>query len=301
MAHDHTHSHDHAAQLPDRLTRTFLWGIGLNLLYAAIEFLIGLSTRSMGLIADAGHNLSDVVSLVLALLAIRLAARKATDRYTYGYRKSTILASLFNAVLLLIAVGVIAAESISKFFHPAPIEGGAIAWTAGVGVIVNFFTAWLLMRGQKGDLNVRGAFLHMVADALVSVGVVISGIVISATGWAFIDPIVGLIVALVIVVSTWHLLSDSVRLSLDGVPDGIDPDRIREVIRSTEGVEESHHLHIWAISTTSNALTVHIVVKEIARSDALRHELRQRLKECGIDHATIEIEQSGSCCDQACD
>lgn len=290
MPHDHRSSVTPSTR---KLTRAFAWGITLNLLYSAIEFGIGFHSGSMGLMADAGHNLSDVISLVLALLAIRLSARKATRRYTYGFKKSTILASLFNAVLLLIAVGMIAAESISKFFHPQPVEGFAIAWTAGAGVIVNFLTAWLLMRGQERDLNVRGAFLHMIADALVSIGVVASGLVIAYTGWTVIDPIMGLLIALIIVVSTRRLLCDSLRLSLDGVPCGLDAERIAEIVRTTPGVERIHHLHIWAISTTQNALTVHAVLADERQSSEVRREIRRRLRAEGITHATIETEIAG--------
>lgn len=282
--------HHHPVPSTRKLTTIFVWSIALNLLYSAVEFGIGVYSGSMGLIADAGHNLSDVVSLVMALLAIRLSARKATRRYTYGFKKSTILASLFNAVLLLIAVGMIAAESISKFFHPQPVEGAAIAWTAGVGVIVNFATAWLLMHGQERDLNVRGAFLHMIADALVSIGVVVSGIVIARTGWMVIDPIMGIVIALIIVVSTRRLLWDSLRLSLDGVPDDIDVGRIEELVRTTPGVIGIHHLHIWAISTTQNALTVHAVLADEKQSSEVRREIRRRLRTEGITHATIETE-----------
>lgn len=282
--------HHHPVPSTRKLTTIFVWSIALNLLYSAVEFGIGVYSGSMGLIADAGHNLSDVVSLVMALLAIRLSARKATRRYTYGFKKSTILASLFNAVLLLIAVGMIAAESISKFFHPQPVEGAAIAWTAGVGVIVNFATAWLLMHGQERDLNVRGAFLHMVADALVSIGVVVSGIVIARTGWMVIDPIMGIVIALIIVISIRRLLWDSLRLSLDGVPDDIDVGRIEELVRTTPGVIGIHHLHIWAISTTQNALTVHAVLADEKQSSEVRWEIRRRLRTEGITHATIETE-----------
>lgn len=282
--------HHHPVPSTRKLTTIFVWSIALNLLYSAVEFGIGVYSGSMGLIADAGHNLSDVVSLVMALLAIRLSARKATRKYTYGFKKSTILASLFNAVLLLIAVGMIAAESISKFFHPQPVEGAAIAWTAGVGVIVNFATAWLLMHGQERDLNVRGAFLHMIADALVSIGVVVSGIVIARTGWMVIDPIMGIVIALIIVVSTRRLLWDSLRLSLDGVPDDIDVGRIEELVRTTPGVIGIHHLHIWAISTTQNALTVHAVLADEKQSSEVRREIRRRLRTEGITHATIETE-----------
>lgn len=293
MAHVHSQPGEPA---PRKLTRIFVWGIGLNLLYSAVEFGIGFYSGSMGLVADAGHNLSDVVSLVLALLAIRLAARQATKRYTYGFKKSTILASLFNAILLLIAVGMIVAESISKFCHPQAVEGAAIAWTAGAGMVINFLTAWLLMRGQEKDLNVRSAFLHMVADALVSIGVVISGVVIARTGLTVIDPIMGMLIAAIIIVSTRRLLLDSLRLALDGVPREIDMERIEEQICTTPGVVRIHHLHLWALSTTQNALTVHVVVTDPVRSDEIRREIRHRLCACGVTHITIETERPDTEC-----
>lgn len=287
MSHTHTHSH---APVSNNLTRAFLLGIGLNVTYAAVECGIGIYYNSMGLISDAGHNLSDVVSLVLALLALRLAKRPAVKNYTYGYRKSTILISLLNAVILLIAVGVIVTESIGKFIRPAEVEGGAIAWTAGVGVIINFLTAWLFLRDKDRDLNVRGAYLHMIADALVSVGVVVSGVVIAFTGWTVIDPIVGLVVALVIVISTWELLTDSLRLSLDGVPEGIDMEQVREAISSVEGVSDVHHIHVWALSTTENALTAHLLTNNLPEAEQIRNRIRERLRELGITHVTLELE-----------
>lgn len=204
------------------LNRAFLIGIGLNVLFVAVEFCAGLRYGSMGLLSDAGHNLSDVASLLLAMLAFRLAQVGPKPRYTYGYKKSTVLISLFNSLILLIAVGVIIAESINRMIHPTPIPGGVIAWTAGIGVLVNGFTAWLFMKDRKRDLNVKGAYLHMIADALVSVGVVVSGVVILHTGWTIVDPIVGLVVAAAIIGSVWSLLRDSLRLALDGVPAGID-------------------------------------------------------------------------------
>lgn len=291
MAHTHSHLHTHShTPVSGNLTRAFLIGIGLNVSYAAVECGIGVYYNSMGLISDAGHNLSDVVSLVLALLALRLSKRPAVANYTYGYRKSTILISLLNAVILLIAVGVIVAESIGKFVRPAEVEGGAIAWTAGVGVIINFVTAWLFLRDKDRDLNVKGAYLHMIADALVSVGVVVSGIVIAFTGWTVIDPIVGLVVAGVIVLSTWRLLADSLRLSLDGVPEGIETARVKEAIASVEGVNDVHHIHIWALSTTENALTAHLLTDDMRDEERIRCQIRERLHDMGITHVTLELE-----------
>ena len=200
--HRHPHSHAHAHAITS-LNKAFLWGIALNAGFVAVEFAVGLWYGSMGLLSDAGHNLSDVASLLLAMLAFRLAQAHATPRYTYGYKKSTVLISLLNSVILLIAVGVIVAESVGRMLHPEPVVGGAIAWTAGIGVLVNGFTAWLFLRDKDRDLNVKGAYLHMAADALVSIGVLVSGVVISATGWVIVDPIVGLAVAGVIVASVW--------------------------------------------------------------------------------------------------
>ena len=246
MTHEH-HHHEHAVT---SLNKAFILGIALNVAFVAVEFAVGLYYGSMGLLSDAGHNLSDVASLLLAMLAFRLAQAQATPRYTYGYKKSTVLISLLNSVILLIAVGVIVAESIGRMLHPAPVEGGAIAWTAGVGVVINGFTAWLFMKDKDRDLNVKGAYLHMAADALVSVGVLVSGLVISWTGWTIVDPVVGLVVAAVIVASVWSLTRDSLRLSLDGVPGEIDIAGIERKMTAVPGVKAVHHIHVWAISTT---------------------------------------------------
>lgn len=295
MSHDHSHH-----TLPARtaaLDRAFVWGIALNVAFVAVEFAAGLWYGSMGLLSDAGHNLSDVAGLVLALVAFRLARRRPTSRYTYGYKKSTVLISLLNSLLLLVAVGAIVAESIARLRHPVPVAGAAVAWTAGVGVAVNGFTAWLFMKERRRDLNVRGAYLHMAADALVSVGVVVSGLVIRWTGWTPIDPLAGLAVAGVIVASVWSLLRDSLRLSLDGVPAGIDLRRIASLLAAEEGVEAVHHLHVWAISTTENALTAHVVVADFSRLEELKHRLKERLRGEGIAHATLEFEAAGTRCD----
>ena len=237
----HAHSHAHAEPL-DHLNRAFLVGIVLNVAYVVVELAAGFFLNSVSLISDAGHNLSDVVSLVLALLAFKLARVKPNSKYTYGYKKSTVLVSLLNACILLVAVGVIVWESIGKLREPHPVEGGAIAWVAGVGIVINAFTAWLFMKDRKRDLNVKGAFLHMAADALVSLGVVVSGIVISATGWYVIDPIIGLVIAAVILVSTTHLLFDSLRLSLDGVPSGVvAPEELRRPVETLERLGKMLH------------------------------------------------------------
>ena len=296
MSHEHSHQHSHAINA-ESLNKAFIIGIVLNLAFVIIEFAAGFWFDSLALLSDAGHNLSDVVSLVLALLAFRLAKVKANERYTYGYKKSTILVSLLNAVILLVAVGAIVIESIHKLNNPAVVPGGAIAWVAGVGVLINAFTAFLFMKDKEKDLNVKGAYLHMAADALVSVGVLVAGIVISRTGWYIIDPIIGLIVAVVILISTWNLLHDSLRLTLDGVPTSIDSQKVVKAIRALPGVDDVHHIHIWAISTTENALTAHIVLKQPEGMQEVKHLIRHRLEDFGIGHATLEFEVPGEHCE----
>lgn len=296
MSHEHSHQHSHAINA-ESLNKAFIIGIVLNLVFVVIEFAAGFWFDSLALLSDAGHNLSDVVSLVLALLAFRLAKVKANERYTYGYKKSTILVSLLNAVILLVAVGAIVIESIHKLNNPAVVPGGAIAWVAGVGVLINAFTAFLFMKDKEKDLNVKGAYLHMAADALVSVGVLVAGIVISRTDWYIIDPIIGLIVAVVILISTWNLLHDSLRLTLDGVPTSIDSQKVVEAIRALPGVDDVHHIHIWAISTTENALTAHIVLKQPEGMQEVKHLIRHRLEDFGIGHATLEFEVPGEHCE----
>ena len=296
MSHEHSNQHSHAINA-ESLNKAFIIGIVLNLAFVVIEFAAGFWFDSLALLSDAGHNLSDVVSLVLALLAFRLAKVKANERYTYGYKKSTILVSLLNAVILLVAVGAIVIESIHKLSNPAVVPGGAIAWVAGVGVLINAFTAFLFMKDKEKDLNVKGAYLHMAADALVSVGVLVAGIVISRTGWYIIDPIIGLIVAVVILISTWNLLHDSLRLTLDGVPTSIDSQKVVKAIRALPGVDDVHHIHIWAISTTENALTAHIVLKQPESMQEVKHLIRHRLEDFGIGHATLEFEVPGEHCE----
>lgn len=295
MTHEHHHHNDHTVI---SLNKAFIWGIVLNVGFVVVEFAVGLCYGSMGLLSDAGHNLSDVASLLLAMLAFRLAQARATPRYTYGYKKSTVLISLLNSVILLIAVGVIVAESIGRMLHPEPVAGGAIAWTAGVGVAINGFTAWLFMKDKDRDLNVKGAYLHMAADALVSVGVLVSGLVISWTGWTVVDPIVGLVVAGVIVASVWSLTRDSLRLSLDGVPAGIDVAEIERKMAAVPGVRAVHHIHVWAISTTENALTAHVVLDSLSRMETVKRTLKELLSRSEISHATLEFESAAErCCD----
>jgi len=305
MGHTHSHTdshghHDHHHHQISSLNRAFIIGIVLNIGFVLAEFGAGFWFDSLGLLSDAGHNLSDVASLILAMLAFRLAKVSPTSKYTYGLKKSTVLVSLLNAVILLIAVGIIISESISKFIHPQPVEGGAIAWVAGIGVLINGFTAWLFLKDKDKDLNVKGAYLHMAADALVSIGVVISGIIIIYTGWYIIDPIIGIVIALVIVYSTWGLLRDSLRLSLDGVPVGTNLSEIEKAMTSVSGVENIHHLHVWAISTTETALTAHVVLSDISRMEEIKEEVKHQLSDIGVQHVTLEMELPSAACHEGC-
>lgn len=299
MAHEHAHhNHDHAGHShgPTVLTsinRALIIGVILNAGYVLVEFVLGFYYNSLALIADAGHNLSDVASLLLSLLAFRLARVRQTPSFTYGYRKSTVLASLTNAVILLITIGAILWESFGRFRHPEPVAGGAVAWVAGIGIIVNSASAFLFFRDKEHDLNVKGAYLHLMVDALVSLGVVVAGIVISYTGWVWLDPVIGIVVAVVIMGSTWNLLTDSLRLSMDGVPTGIDLPNVMADLRAVSGVQDVHHVHVWAMSTTENALTAHLVLKSGLTDQqvvALKHDARHRLEHRNINHATLETE-----------
>ena len=305
-SHSHGHSHGHHHHHHDHnhviteLSRAFIIGIALNVAYVLAEGIAGLWFHSLGLLSDAGHNLTDVASLVLALVAFKLAGVAANRRYTYGYKKSTILISLLNALALGVVVVFIIIESVQKIIHPQPVQGQVISIVAAIGVVINGFTAYLFMKDQKKDLNVKGAYLHMLADTLVSVGVVVSGIVIYFTDWYVIDPVIGLVVAIVIVFASWELLRDSLRLALDGVPTQIDVEKVQKLMEQHDGVKEIHHLHIWAISTTQNALTAHILVDDIAGMEHTKEQLKAKLSEMGITHATLEFETSESHCCGEC-
>lgn len=298
MEENHHHNHHHHAHVHEvkSLSGIFILSIVLNAAFVIIEAAVGLWQNSLSLLSDAGHNLSDVFSLLLVLISFRLASVHASKRFTYGLRKSTVLISLLNAIILLVAVGAIIIESIHKFAEPAEVNGMAVSWTAFIGIIVNGATAMLLMRGQKNDINVRGAFLHMAADTLVSIGVVVSGLIITHTGWNVVDPIVSLIIAVMILVSTWQLLAESLRLSLDGTPDGIDPEHIMAGMEACQHVTNVHHMHIWAMSTTTNALTAHVVIDSINEMESTKAALKAMLKAEGIAHSTLEIETADSIC-----
>lgn len=302
MANHHEHSHHHEHHIvPASLNKIFIFCIALNLLFVIIEAGVGFIYNSLGLLSDAGHNLSDVFSLLLALVAFRMAKLHATHHFTYGYKKATILISLANAMILLVAVGAILIESIYKLKNPEPVSGEAISWTAGIGILINGLTTWLLMRDRKKDLNVQGAFLHMMMDTLVSVGVVISGILISFTGWNWIDSIISLLIAAVILISTFGLLKESLFLSMDAVPASVHLETIQQEIEALPQVKSWHHLHIWGISTTENAATVHIVLNNIAEMETVKPRIKQIFSSAGISHSTIEFESAScQCHEQEC-
>ena len=286
--HHHGHSHAHA---PADFSRAFAIGIFLNLAFVLIEFYYGRISHSLALVADAGHNLSDVLSLALAWMAAVLAKRQPTANRTYGMRRSTILAALVNAVVLLIALGAIAWESIQRFGDPSPIEGQMVMWVAGAGILVNAVTAMLFFSGRHHDVNVSGAFMHMAADALVSAGVVVGAFVILSTGWVWLDPMISLAIVALILAGTWGLLRDSLNLALDAVPKGIDPAAIQEYLGTLPKVVAVHDLHVWGMSTTETALTAHLVMTEPVCDNGFLIEVENELhKRFGIEHATMQLE-----------
>ena len=307
--HGHSHGHDHAHGFGhhhhpvnlDHANRAFVIGIALNFLFVLIEAVVGLSIHSLSLLSDAGHNLADVASLAMALIAIRLLRSKPTDKYTYGYKKTTILVALLNAAILLISLGAIGFEAVRRLMAPEPLPGRTIALVAAIGIVINTVTALLFFRDRKNDLNIRGAFLHLLSDAIVSAALVIGGFIIYYTHLYWIDAALSLLVALVILFSTWQLLRDSLRLSLDGVPQGIEIKKIRETIATIAGVKDFHHIHVWAISTKENALTAHLVVDPDCGMDfieRLKHTIKHELLHQNIQHATLEVETEGSPCDE---
>ncbi|KIZ36890.1 MULTISPECIES: cation diffusion facilitator family transporter [Rhodopseudomonas] len=303
--HDHSgHEHGHAhgpgghVHAPADFGRAFAIGIVLNTGFVLAEAFYGYASNSMALIADAGHNLSDVLGLLVAWSAAVLSKRPPSARYTYGLRGSSILAALFNAVFLLVAVGAIGWEAILRLLTPEPVAGTTVIAVASIGIVINGVTAWLFMSGQKGDLNIRGAYLHMVADTAVSAGVVVAGLVILFTGWIWLDAATSLAIAVIIIWGTWGLLRDSMAMSLGAVPREIDPARVRDYLERRPGVTQLHDLHIWPMSTTEVALTCHLVIPSGAPGDDYLMEIAHHLRdEFGIAHATFQVETDpGSLC-----
>lgn len=288
--HSHEHAHDHAREPVARDT-AFAAGALLNAAFVIVEGTYGLIGHSMALLADAGHNLSDVAALLIAWAASALARQRPSTRFTYGYRGSSILAALLNAVILFIAVGAIGLESVQRLIEPEPVAGLTVIVVASIGIVVNGITTLLFLRGRHADLNIRSAYLHMAADTLVSVGVVVTGALIMATGWVWLDPAAGLVIVAVIVAGAWDLLRQSMRLALDAVPASIDPESVRRYLVGLAGVAEIHDLHIWPMSTTETALTCHLVMPAGHPGDAVLARLAVELRErFAIQHATIQVE-----------
>ena len=282
------HEHSHA---PKTYNRAFLIGTGLNISFVLVEAWFGLLTNSLALLADAGHNLSDVLGLLLAWGASYLVQRPPNRKYTYGFRRSSILAALINAILLLLTMGGITWQAIRRLQEPTAIAGGTVILVAGIGVVINTITALLFLSGRDKDMNIRGAFLHMAADALVSVGVVLAGIAILLTGWFWFDPVISLVIVVVIVIGTWNLFKDALELILDGVPKQIELIAVRTFLQELQGVTQVHDLHIWAMSTTETALTAHLVIPKEYTGDRFLTDTCEALHtNFGIDHSTLQIE-----------
>jgi cobalt-zinc-cadmium efflux system protein len=290
MHEHHTHSHN---STPDAINSKFVIGICLNLAFLIAEVITGLIYNSMALLTDAGHNASDVASLLVSLIAFRLAGKKSTSEFTYGFKKTTVLAALTNAVVLLIAIGILGFESISRLFKPQPVQGGIIAWIAGAGILINSISAYLFYSHKEKDLNAKAAYIHLLGDALVSLGVVAAGIVMSYTGWYWLDPAVGLVIMVVILISTWSLLRDSFKMTIDAVPSGLELEEVKKIILQIKHVQQVGHVHVWPLSTTENALTAHVAIDEKLNFDEklkvvenIKHELLHH----DIHHSTIELE-----------
>jgi len=300
-SHDHGHASGHAHGMPiEGVNLRMSIAVALNLVFVVIEGGFGFLSNSVALIADAGHNLSDVLGLVCAWGALLLGRRPPGAKFTYGLGRSSVLAALVNAVLLLLACGAIAWEAASRLGAPPPVAGRTVMAVAGIGIVVNGISAWMLHAGSHGDLNRRSAYIHMLSDAAISAGVVLSGLAIVFTGWSLLDPIVSLVIVAVILVSTWRLLRDSLTLSLDGVPASVNSSAVMSYLADQRGVTDVHDLHIWALSTTSVALTAHLVVPDRGAEDALLISLTPDLKRrFRIQHATLQIERDR--CEHGCE
>ena len=289
--HEHGHGGHHHHADPANHGRAFLIAVVLNTVFVVIEFAYGFAANSTALMADAGHNLSDVLGLLLAWGALALARKQASQRYTYGLRGASILAALANAMLLLLACGAIAWESVMRFSQPPAVAGMTVSIVAGIGIVVNGLSAWLFMKGAKGDLNIRGAYLHMAADAVISLGVVIAGLVILYTGWFWLDPAISLVIVAVIVVGTWGLLREAMQLSFAAVPAQVDASAVHAYLGQLAGVTEIHDMHIWGLSTTETALTAHLVIPGGHPGDVFIDDVAQGLnKQFSIHHSTLQIE-----------
>ncbi len=300
---DSGHTHSHGGMIT-RMSMALIAGIFLNLSFVVVEAVAGLLVHSLSLLSDAGHNLSDVAGMGISLLAFRLSRVKANERFTYGYQKTTILAALFNVMILVVAVVGIGIAAYDRILHPVVVPGDVVALVAAIGILVNGGTALVLMKDSKSELNMKGAYLHMASDALISFAVVISGLVMAFTGWWIVDPVVSLALIVLVLVASWRLLTDSLRLSLDGVPTSINIGKVEAAVKKVDGVKGIHHVHIWAMSTTQNALTAHVVIDpgaDFQEAGKIRGELKHIMEHLNIQHSTFELESgSGDCRGKNC-
>ncbi|MGV4530380.1 cation diffusion facilitator family transporter [Ornithobacterium rhinotracheale] len=292
MEHHHHHHHHHEFD-PKQVNRAFIIGIVLNLAYLLLEFGFGFYVSSTSLISDAIHNLADVSTLFLSLIGFKLLAKKSVKNYTYGYRKSSILIALFNAILLLISMGAVILEAIQRLSNPEPLPGKTIAIIAGIGIIINAFTGWLFMKDQHRDINIKSAYLHLMSDALVSAAVLVGGLLMLSFGWYWVDPVLSIVIAIIVIYSTWHLLRDSLRMSLDGIPPNVSLEKVEDKLNGFVEVSHVEHIHIWAISSVENAMTAHIFLNQDLSCECereLKDDLRHEMLHQNIHHCTFEIE-----------
>lgn len=295
------HHHEHGGHAPQSFGAAFAIGISLNTAFVIVEILIGLRADSMALVADGVHNFADVISLVLAWVGYWFQRRKPSGRFTYGYGAVSIQSAVINAFLLVAGVTLILWESISRLREPEPVQGGTLMVVAGIGILINGATALLFMKGSKGDVNIRGAFIHMAADAAVSLGVVIAGGVVLLTGWTMVDPIVGIAIAIMVLASSWELLTESLNLALNAAPKSVDLRALQDWLLARNGVVGIHDLHVWPLSTNKTALTAHVQISGVEDTDGLLHDISHELQEkFGIGHATIQTETAAGGCGHGC-
>lgn len=296
MSHDHSHHH---AIEPENMNTAFVVGIFLNLAFVIIEVVAGILQNSMALLSDAAHNLADVGALALSLFAFKMLKVKSNEKYTYGYRKTSILVSLLNAVVLLISIGIIVYEAIQRFFHPQLVQGLTISIIAAIGIFINFGSARMFFKSKESDINVKSAYLHLMSDAVVSLGIVVAGIIMYYFKWFWLDPAISIVIAIIILISTWQLLKDSLRLSLDGVPSNIGMADVKKAALKIDGVKDIHHIHIWAMSTQENALTAHLVLASdinLQQEQKIKYNLKHILEHENIHHVTLETERENEPC-----
>jgi len=301
-SHDHSHHHHHHPTVdPSNMNTAFIIGIILNFAFVIIEVIAGFYNHSLSLLSDAGHNLADVGALGLSLLAFKMLKIKSTDQYTYGYKKTSILVALLNSVILLISIAIIAYEGVHRLFNPEHIKGLNVSIIAAIGIAINFASARLFFHSKDDDINIKAAYLHLMSDAVVSLGIVIGGVLMYYLHWYWLDPLISIIIAIVILVSTWHVLKESLRLSMDGVPEDISIADIKKAAMKVNGVKDFHHIHVWAISSTENALTGHLVIATNvtpAEEQKIKHDVKHQLEHKKIHHSTLETERENQPCEE---